>query len=213
MNNLKNKGHFITFEGTDGCGKSTQIRLLAEKLTAMGTEVLTTREPGGTGASERFREIILDPGLKLSPVTEALAYAAARVQLLDEVIRPAVAAGKTVLCDRYVDSSYAYQGYGRRLGYDFVHDIFMRTTDGYLPDVTFFLDVSPERAFERKGAKAFGDRMELQGAEFFEAVYAGYLEVAGRNLDRVVRIDASGAKADTHAAILEEFSKRCKTVS
>lgn len=200
---MLDKGRFITFEGSDGCGKSTQMRLLKEYLESRGYGVLTTREPGGTDISEKLRQLILDKQTVMAPVTEALAYACARAQHVAEVIRPAVDSGSFVLCDRYVDSSYAYQGFARGLGFDFVNDLFKLSTDGYYPDLTFFLDVPPDIAFDRKGGEAESDRMEQQGKAFYKDVYDGYNYAIAKFPARIERIEARGTKQDTHRLILD----------
>lgn len=202
------KGRFITFEGSDGCGKSTQMRMLKEYLESRGIDVLTTREPGGTDVSEKLRQLILDKRTVMTPVTEALAYACARAQHVAEVIMPAVDSGSFVLCDRYVDSSYAYQGFARGLGFDFINELFLLSTNGYYPDLTFFLDVTPDRAFDRKGGKADSDRMEQQGNDFFNSVYEGYIFAINKFSTRIERIDARGSKQDTHGLILDILYKK-----
>ena len=185
------KGIFITFEGSDGCGKSTQIKKLAEYLSMQGKEVVVTREPGGTDISEQIRGIILDPNNKKeSPVTEMMLYAAARAQIVSELIKPSIEAGKIVLCDRFVDSSIAYQAYGRGLG-DQVKIVNSYALQGLLPDVTFFLDITAEEGRKRNKSTDKNDRMEQEAIEFHQRVYEGYKKIAEDNKDRVVVIDAS----------------------
>ena len=185
------KGIFITFEGSDGSGKSTQIKKLAEYLVAMGKEVVVTREPGGTDISEQIRGIILDPNNKNeSPVTEMMLYAAARAQIVAELIKPSIEEGKIVLCDRFVDSSIAYQAYGRGLG-DQVKIVNSYALQGLLPDVTFFLDITAEEGRKRNKSTDKNDRMEQEAIEFHQRVYEGYKKIAEDNKDRVVVIDAS----------------------
>src|ERR671935_16577 len=166
---------FITFEGVDGSGKSTQARLLAEQLRAEGREVVDTREPGGTGLGESVRELLLKGGA-VAPWAETALFAAARAQLVDEVIRPALARGADVVCDRYLDSSLAYQGLARNLGVERVLELNLVAIGGLLPDRTFLLTVPVEEAMQRAGSAL--DRIEGSGTEFAAAVDAAYRELA-----------------------------------
>ena len=146
-----NRGKFITFEGCDGCGKSTQLKLLSEYLTKNGVAHIFTREPGGGKISEAIREILLNgKNAEMTDECEALLYAAARAQHLRDRVEPALAEGKLVVCDRYVDSSFAYQAFARGLGFDFIEKINAFATEHYLPDCTIFFDLTPEEAFQRK---------------------------------------------------------------
>lgn len=197
------KGKFITFEGCEGVGKSTQLRLLQEYFTSNNIEAVFTREPGGVRICETIRGVILNKEFtEMSPVCEAMLYAASRAQLVSEIIVPALDKGKIVLCDRYVDSSYAYQGYARGIGIDRIEEINAPATAGAIPDLTIFLDLSPRDAFRRKGGRDTDDRMENEKIEFHERVYEGYKAVAKRYPDRVVCIRPSGSKIETHKAIL-----------
>lgn len=197
------KGIFITFEGSDGCGKSTQIKKLAEYLTSQGKEVVVTREPGGTDISEQIRGIILDPNNKEEgPVTEMMLYAAARAQIVSQLIKPSIEEGKIVLCDRFVDSSIAYQAYGRGLG-DQVKIVNSYALQGLLPDVTFFLDITAEEGRKRNKNTDKNDRMEQEAIEFHQRVYEGYKKIAEDNKDRVVVIDASKSIEE----VFEEIKK------
>lgn len=189
------RGLFITFEGPDGSGKTTQIRLLKEFLAEQGLEAVLTREPGGTSISELIREILLDrANQEMAPMTEALLYAAARAQHVREVIRPALAQGKAVICDRFIDSSIAYQGYGRGLG-DAVRTINAFAVEECLPDVTFLMKVDPAVG---KGRIRAGqqDRLELEKIEFHNEVFRGYMELAESEPDRIVCIDAGRGIAE-----------------
>src|SRR5690242_9668081 len=159
---------FISLEGLDGCGKTTQAALLAEAAERAGREVVRVREPGGTAPGERIRAILLDPGLEIAPWAEALLYAGARVQLVDEVIRPALARGAVVVADRFVDSSLAYQGVARGLGMDEVLEVNNLGTGGLLPDRTIVIDVAEDVAAGRRRRHA--DRIEAAGAELQHAV-------------------------------------------
>ncbi len=191
------RGAFITFEGCEGSGKSTQIRLLSEKLTAIGADFIVTREPGGSDVAEQIRKIILDgKNVAMCDECEALLYAAARIQHLKEIVEPALAAGKLVICDRYVDSSLAYQGAARGLGEKYIEDINAVALDCYPPDLTVFLNISPERAFERKHGADKGDRMEQQGINFHRRVYEGYLSLL-KKYPRICAVECGGTKYET----------------
>lgn len=191
------RGAFITFEGCEGSGKSTQIRLLSEKLTAIGADFIITREPGGSDVAEQIRKIILDgKNVAMCDECEALLYAAARIQHLKEIVEPALAAGKLVICDRYVDSSLAYQGAARGLGEKYIEDINAVALDCYPPNLTVFLNISPERAFERKHGADKGDRMEQQGINFHRRVYEGYLSLL-KKYPRICAVECGGTKYET----------------
>ena len=191
-------GRFITFEGCEGSGKSTQIRLLSEKLNKAGVPHIVTREPGGSDIAEKIRAIILDGrNTAMCDECEALLYAAARAQHLREIVQPALAAGTLVLCDRYVDSSLAYQGYARGLGLKFIEDINSFAMRDFCPDLTLFLDISPKDAFNRKHGADEGDRMEQLGIEFHSKVYEGYLKLADMYPDRIAKVECGGTKFQT----------------
>ena len=197
------KGTFITFEGCEGVGKSRQIKLLEEYLVKNNKEYYLTREPGGTPVSEQIRSVILDgKNVSMTDECEALLYAAARVQLLKEIVKPRLDAGQLVLCDRYIDSSLAYQGYARGLGCDFVEKINDYAIKNFMPDYTIFLNLTPEEAFKRKGGVDKTDRLELSGMEFHQKVYNGYVELSKKYSDRFIVIDASGSREQTHAKII-----------
>lgn len=184
-------GLFVTFEGTDGCGKTTQMKRAADWLRGRGYEVVSTREPGGCPISERIREIILDVGSAgMTAECEAMLYAAARAQHVSEVIKPAVKRGAIVLCDRFLDSSLVYQGVGRGLGMGAVRALNRLGVDGCEPDLTLFYDISPERAMQRRRAASAPDRLELERKEFFEAVYGAYRALAAEDPERIAVIDA-----------------------
>lgn len=203
------KGKFVTFEGCEGVGKSRQIKLLEEYLSENGVKYFLTREPGGTDVSEQIRKILLDgKNAEMTDRCEALLYAASRAQVVSETILPRLNAGELVFCDRFVDSSFAYQGKARKLGYKFIEEINSFVLESCMPDVTIFLDLSPERAFLRKGGADITDRLETSGTDFHRAVYKGYLELAEKYKDRIVRIDASGSKAETHAKIIAALKEK-----
>ena len=200
---------FITFEGSDGSGKSTQIEILQGALEAMELEVLVTREPGGTKISENIRSLLLDPdNSEMSPKTEMLLYAAARAQLVDQVIRPALDEGKVVICDRFLDSSIAYQAYGRGLG-DSVETVNGPAVEECMPDITFFLEIDPEKAGDRiadRGEEK--DRIEREDDGFRKRVAQGYSELADKYPDRIVRIDATGSVEEIAVRIIDKAMTR-----
>ena len=192
------KGRFITFEGCEGSGKSTQIRLLSERLKKQGISHIVTREPGGSDIAEQIRNIILNgKNTAMCDECEALLYAAARAQHLREVVQPALDKGMLVLCDRYVDSSLAYQGYARGLDLKFIEDINGFAMRDFRPDLTLFLDISPRAAFERKHGADEDDRMEQLGMAFHQKVYEGYLKIAEAEPERVAKVACGGSKWET----------------
>jgi dTMP kinase len=192
---------FVTFEGLDGSGKSTQAELLAGELRARGREVVLTREPGGTELGERVRELLLVGG-DVSPWAEAALFAAARAELVERVIRPALEGGADVVCDRYVDSSLAYQGIARGLGVDRVLELNRPAIDGLLPDRTFLLLVDAELAGERSGDQP--DRIEREGADFRARVDKAYRELASTFADRIVAVDGSLPPEEIAAHVAEQ---------
>ena len=207
MENVK-RGKFITFEGCDGCGKSTQLKMMSDYLTQAGVPHIFTREPGGGKISEAIREILLSgKNSEMTDECEALLYAAARVQHLSDRVEPALAKGELVICDRYVDSSLAYQAYARGLGTDFITKINAFALENYLPDVTVFIDLTPEAAFRRKKGADENDRLEQAGMEFHNRVYAGYKKLAEENPDRFVCIDGN----QTPQEIFEQIVATLKT--
>lgn len=203
------KGKFITLEGCEGVGKSRQIKMLEEYLQSQKIEYFLTREPGGTPVSEQIRKVILDgKNVAMTDECEALLYAAARVQLLKEEVCPRLESGQLVLCDRYVDSSFAYQGYARGLGVEFVEKINDYAIKNCMPDYTLFLDLPPKLAFLRKGGVDKTDRLELSGMDFHEKVYAGYIALAKKYPERFIVIDASGERDVTHAKIISALKEK-----
>jgi len=193
-------GLFITFEGLDGCGKSTQMELLASGLGALGYVVLMTREPGGTPLGEAVRDILLDPlQFGMSARAEALLYAAARAHLVEQVVRPALDDGQIVLCDRYIDSSLAYQGYGRGLGTDNIIGINAWATDCLFPDLTLFLDL--DDAVRSTRLAAVPDRLEAEDDAFHQRVAEGYRALLIEHRHRIRRVDASGAAEEVQQRV------------
>jgi len=186
------KGLFITFEGGDGSGKTTQINLLREYIAGKGMDVVTVREPGGVPVSEKIREIILDNrNTDMDNITEMLLYAASRAQLVSQVIIPALDSQKCVICDRFVDSSYVYQGIARGLGLEIVKTVNDIATHNIVPDITFFMDIDPATALKRRFDATEPDRMESEDFSFHMKVYEGYVEIAGMFPDRIKRINGS----------------------
>lgn len=198
------KGYFIVFEGADGCGKSTQLNLLSEYLESLGIDFVKTREPGGCLVAEEIREILLSKDeKKMEGITEAMLYAAARAEHVRQVIKPALNEGKLVLCDRYLLSSLAYQGYGRELGVEAVRKINEPAVDGCLPDLTVFINVPPENAFKRMNEQKIQDRLEREDMSFHDRVFRGFTELS--NSENVLNIDAKGTKYETHEIIKQKI--------
>jgi len=182
-------GLFITFEGPDGTGKTTNAQLLEEFLKSKGCDCLRTREPGGTKISEKIREILLNKDNGMSSQTEALLYAAARQEIVLQVILPALNEGKVVICDRFYDSSIAYQGYGRELGEEYIRNINSAAIKMCEPDITFLLWSDEECTNSRVGGRE-KDRLEQENKEFFDRVRYGFLKIYEKEKERVVYIDA-----------------------
>jgi dTMP kinase len=189
----------ITFEGIDGAGKSTQLKELVHYLNAQGIEVITLREPGGTVVAEKIRQILLENSHEISPIGELLLFSASRAELVQEIVMPALASGKTVILDRFYDSTTAYQGYGRGIDMEVLRTIIAVSTCGITPDITFYLDLEPEEALKRKFSKTsipleFDsqelDRMERSGLEFYLKVRQGYLDIMRLNPERFVCLNA-----------------------
>ena len=210
MDKMNKRGIFITFEGMDGSGKSTQINALKGFFEERQEECVVTREPGGTKVGDKLRDIVLDPAnTDIDPVTEVLIYAASRAQLVRQVIKPALERGINVICDRYLDSSIAYQAYGRGLG-PAVPMINKEATGGLMPDVTFFLDVKPEEGVRRITEvrnKSGGslDRIELESSDFKSLVYEGFLSIAESDPERFLIIDGNRSA--------EEITEEIKAVT
>jgi dTMP kinase len=202
---------FITFEGPEGCGKTTQMHLLAPWLREQGFQVLTTREPGGTPIGDQIRTILLDPAqVEMHPATEFLLFSAARAQHVLQVIRPHLASGGVVLCDRFSDSSLAYQGYGHEQDLEQMNGISRYATGGLMPDVTLYLDVPVEVGLQRKlkGTGDVWDRMEQKEVSFHQRVRSGYLAMAAQEPARWIVVDATGDVEEVQAAVRKRIQER-----
>lgn len=211
---MSSRGLFITVEGIDGCGKSTQARLIAAALEAAGHDVLRLREPGGAKISEQIRAILLDPAnAEMGDVCELLLYEAARAQLVHQVIRPALAAGKTVVCDRFYDSTTAYQAFADGLDRNMVSQANELAVDGCRPDLTLVFDLPVEDALRRRSGREAEDRLELKGLEFQERVAAGFRAVAADEPDRAKLIDAGGSIAEVFSGVAAELRSAGLSVS
>ncbi len=190
-----NKCRFIVLEGVEGAGKSRQCAMLADALNGMNIPTVLTREPGGAELAEKLRSLLLDPAYSPDAVTELYLYSAARRDHLNRIVFPALDSGKTVICDRFIYSTLAYQGYGRGLDLDFIREVNARTIEPLKIDLALFLDLPPELGFKRKGGADKTDRLERESLEFFERVYGGFNDMC--NNGELVRIDASGEKQQT----------------
>ncbi|MBS4031911.1 MAG: dTMP kinase [Clostridiales bacterium] len=198
---MNKQGVFISLEGPDGAGKTTQLHRIAQKANELGIETVCTREPGGTAISDAVREILLDPRFgEMTPLTEVFLYAAARAQLYREVIAPALSAGKLVLCDRFIDSSLAYQVFGGGIEWDFVLSINVKAVQERLPDRTFILDLPPDTGLSRR-AGAAADRIEQKSLTYHNRVRQGFLEVAARFPERIAVVDGTPDADEVFRAI------------
>ena len=202
---MEENRRFYSFEGIDYSGKSTQIKLLKEYLEQQGHQVYVLREPGGTDISEKIREVLLDnKNHNMSDFCEIFLYSAARTQLVSEKIIPLLEKGYFVLADRYVDSTTAYQGYGRGIDEKLVRQINIAATLGLMPSTTFLMNMEPDVFYKRsKKAAASADRLEDSGKDFFERVYRGYLEIAQSEPERYTVLDATAPKDKVHQQIVE----------
>ena len=200
------KGLFITFEGADGCGKTTQLNLLAEFLKKQGVETVITREPGGKGLGEKIREILLNYDGEVSSKAEAFLFLADRAQNIDVVVRPAIKEGKIVLCDRHTDSTVAYQGYGRGVDLEQISMLNKLATSELVPDLTFVFDIDVETSMSRVGKNK--DRMESAGVEFHEKVRRGYLQLAKGEPERVKVINSVDSIENIFEQVKIEMQRR-----
>jgi dTMP kinase len=200
---------FITFEGCEGVGKSTQLRLLKEYFEREGIPAVFTREPGGTPIAERIREILLDKKLAVSPRIEAELFAVARMEHINNLIKPALEQGKVVISDRYIDSSLAYQGVARELGIDNVYEINAYARDNCMPDLTIFIDMDPANSWRKQnGTVILNDRMELEDAMFHAKCYKGFKEMCEREPERIIPIVPDSDKFVTHTAIIDTLKEK-----
>jgi len=209
------KGVFITFEGIEGCGKSTQSKLLCEHLRELGFSVLHTREPGGNEVSEKIRTLLLDPTNTITPVAELLLYEASRAQLVKEVIEPAIKKGFVVVCDRFSDATLAYQGYARGLGVELVKTLNNIATQTIIPSLTIYLDIAVSTGIKRarglgKGGHKAGDRIERESLAFHKKVRNGYLTVAKAYPKRVKVIKVANTIEKTQELVFETVKKCLK---
>ncbi len=204
------KALFITFEGIEGSGKTTQIKKLREYLESTGRPVLATREPGGTPLADRIRDLILsNRSEKVNPKAELFLYLASRAQHVHSVIKPALRQGLTVICDRFADATIAYQGYGRELDLDFLENLNQYATGGLKPDLTVLIDLPAREGLSRVSrARGEMDRLESEGIEFHEKVRRGYLELASREPERIFVVDGRGSEEDIFAEITRELARR-----
>lgn len=201
--------NFITIEGCDGVGKTYQTRALKEYCEQLGVNAVFTREPGGSDIAEQIRKIILDANNSaMDDMCEAFLYAAARIQHLKDIVKPALSNGKVVFCDRFVHSSYVYQGLGRGLGLEQIVALNAIAVGEYMPDFTIFLDLSPEQAFMRKGGADKTDRLESVDFSFHTKVYQGYKSLIAAEPDKFEVIDAGGTKEQTQSLIRQALVRR-----
>ena len=205
------KGQFITFEGIDGSGKSTQLRMLAYELQTRGIDVLTTCEPGGTPLGRALREAFLETWEPVTPMAELLAFAADRAQHVEHLIKPAIEAGKVVISDRYADATYAYQGAGRGFSEDKVQQVIALATGGLKPDLTLFFDITVDEAVRRMAARQEAhtkkNRMDVETEEFYSRVRDAYLGIAKREPERFRVIDAQRSADAIHAEVMELITR------
>ncbi len=205
------RGKFITFEGIDGSGKSTQLRMLASDLRVRGSNVLTTMEPGGTPLGRRLRESFLETEENVAPLAELLLFAADRAQHVELLVKPALAEGKIVISDRYADATFAYQGAGRGFPETLVNQVIKIATNGLKPDLTLFFDVAIEKALMRTDSRNEAgerkNRMDLETTEFYSRVREAYLRIAAKEKKRFRVIDGNSSVAEVHAQVLEIVKK------
>ncbi|MDP5017138.1 MAG: dTMP kinase [Dolichospermum sp.] len=203
-------GKFIVFEGVEGCGKTTQMQLCFQWLESLNISVVLTREPGGTELGKDLRALLLEksPNRPIGEVTELLLYAADRAQHIEEELKPNLATGKFILCDRYIDSTIAYQGYGRGLNMSIINQLNQIATGGLASDLTIWLDVDVEVGLSRKRGQAKLDRIEQETIAFHRRVQQGYTELAASNPSRILRIDGSGSQDFVQQSIQEILQQR-----
>ena len=205
-------GVFITFEGSEGCGKTTQIKSLSNKLKTLGKNVEITREPGGTQIGESIRHLLQDPlnADKITPITELLLFSACRSELSERIIKPALARGDFVVCDRFSDSTYVYQGIGRSLNLSYIEQLKTISVGTLIPDLTIILDLNASTGLERAENRQSGtlDRIEAESLQFFEKIRQGYLDLAKSEPERFFIIDGSLSVQEIESIIWDEVKKR-----
>jgi dTMP kinase len=203
------RGLFITFEGIDGCGKSTQVALAQERLAKKGTECLVTREPGGTQIGDKIRQLVLTPAQEeISSSCELLLYLAARAQHIHAKIGPALAQGTMVLCDRFADATVAYQGFGRGVSLHILAELNSFATDGLTPDLTFIFDISVDLAMARlRALNKKADRLESEGREFFTKIREGYLALAAGNPSRIVLLQGEKSIEELSGQVIQKINQ------
>lgn len=210
------KGLFISFEGPDGTGKTTQLKRVAEALREQGYEVLESREPGGTVLAEKVRNIVLDPDLPINNITEVLLYLAARSEHVEKVLAPAVAAGKIVLCDRFSDSTLVYQGLTRGLKVEELTQLRQLNefaSNGLAPDMTLLLDGRPEVLLSRRDARGVSDRYENKGLDFQHSIRNGFLALAEAEPERIKVVNAEGGQDEVQALVMQEITALLEKVN
>lgn len=212
MNRMK--GFFITFEGMEGSGKSTQVGLLGSRLKEEGFNIVVTREPGGTRIGEEIRNITHSrESVDLTAVTEAYLMAASRAQHVREIIKPALEAGKIVICDRYIDSSLAYQGYGRQMSQATIEQLNHEAIENIWPEMAIFLDIPLVKGMNRRNGSDKIDRLDLQQIDFYKRVYEGYQMIIGKDKDRFLVIDSAKTVTEVAAEIWKNVSRRLKSLA
>ena len=205
---MNKKGFFITFEGIDGCGKTTQLKLAEQYLVDRGLPVMVIREPGSTPLSEKIREILLNNNLHINPVSELMLYVAARAELTKDVIIPALEAGKVILCDRFFDSTTAYQGYGRNLDIEAIKRLHKLSVGQYIPDLTILIDVDYETSLTRR--KETADRLESESERFFNRVRDGFLKISKGEPERIVVIDGKKSIEEIFSEVKDCLREKLK---
>ncbi len=208
--NMVKRGLLITFEGIDGSGKTTQLGLLYQELLSRKLDIIKIREPGSTSVGEKIRSLLSDKGLNILPYTELLLFFSSRVQLIEEVIKPEVEAGKIILCDRFNDATVAYQSYGRGLSLNVVKMLENTFVSPIKPDKTFLLDCSYDVAKKRMAARSDKTRIEMMDRDFFDRVRDGYLKIAKAEPERMIIVDANNDTEDVYKLIREEFFQWAK---
>lgn len=205
------QGKFITLEGLEGAGKSTQVANLSNYLKTLGIEVVTTREPGGITFGEKIRQLLLDPANNISATTELLLFYAARIEHIEQVIKPALESGQWVICDRFIDSSYAYQGGGRNIPIKWIKELTQLTVPTLIPDITLLLDITPDYIQQRMQGRV-GDRFEQEEVQFFDRVRASYFDLANQESKRIKVIDAKQSLDKVTQAVIKQIDQFIKTV-